>query len=92
MWHKIERFFHWLTFNNWGFPWHILLCFIAVGYGKLLWAPQYVAPAVLAIALIYEVWEYRRIKRDLPQGYNPSEDMLQDIVANLTGIILGLFI
>lgn len=91
MLYKIERFFHWLTFNNWGFPWHILLCFIAMGYGKLIWPAWYVAPGIFIIGLIYEVWQMRKVKEQI-HGYDPQADMVQDLTANMIGITLGILI
>jgi hypothetical protein len=83
------KFFFELTKNNWGFPWHILLAYMGVDiFEKLfplflkievdtLWTSILGALVINAIGYIYE----------LIQGKN--KDTKQDLIANLSGSIIG---
>lgn len=90
---KIERFFFRLTLENWGFPWHIILCWGAVNLGQLLFLTEWVAPVVFAVGVLYEIYQIIQYKRRAAyQECNYIRDMWQDLIADAIGVLLGILL
>jgi hypothetical protein len=89
----MTHFFYYLTKNNWGFPWHIILADIGVFIGLVimnLLNPNFfimnigiASGAVMVIGVIYEIMQVSKS----PDVIN---DSLQDVLADLIGVILGV--
>jgi hypothetical protein len=86
---KIEWFFYILTMDNWGLPYHLFLSYLAVNIGEKFTHLQWVVPAVFAIGLFYEIYQMRKASK---RKQEIKKDSMQDIVANLIGILLGIYI
>jgi len=87
----LNKYFYELTKNNWGFPYHILLAFIGVNlFEKLfpvfkldvpeLWITMLGFLVINGIGYVYEVIQ------------GSQKDTKQDLIANLSGSILGVFL
>jgi hypothetical protein len=85
MFSMINKFFFDLTKRNWGAPWHVILAWIGTDLlFKIPFLQDYfvVAGIVLGVGLINEIVQKQLFTRD------GAEDML----ANIAGILLGIFL
>lgn len=93
MFQPIDRFFYLLTLQNWGFPWHIILCWGAVDLGQIWFPLKWVAPVVFAVGVLYEIYQvYQYRKRAAYSDWDYKRDAVQDLVADTIGILLGVFL
>lgn len=79
----ITSFFHKLTVRNWGFPWHIILSWFGVNIFETFLHIRFAMAIVLVCAVGYELYQLRTAKRDI------RKDSMEDMLANVTGILLG---
>ena len=93
-WEKVNLFFFHLTFNNWGFPWHILICLLLLRLGVRFFPVQFVFTFVFLLGIANELVQLWRAKRTRNKDIikKQKKDSLQDLIANLIGLILGLFL
>ena len=88
----MTKFFHRLTINNWGLPWHALIAF-GVTSKAIKWGvcPQLVVPGVVILGLLYGIWQYKRAKKaTIEQKNKATKDFWQDWVAEFAGILVGV--
>ncbi len=93
-WEKFNLFFFHLTFNNWGFPWHILICLVLLKLGVKLFPVQIVFVIVFVLGIANELIQLWRAKRTRNKDIidKQKKDSFQDLIANLIGLILGLLL
>lgn len=87
----ISDFFYYLTINNWGLPYHFILCLLGT---RLLWNHTSIqlhlaALLVLAVATAYEAYQLALRRRD---HVRPERDAAQDTLANCLGCVAAMLI
>jgi len=92
MFRAIDRFFFYLTMNNWGFPWHILISWFLMSLLKQWIAPNWTAAGVLMLGLSYEIYQAQQAKNNPVERRQIGKEFLQDMFANMVGVLLGVLL
>lgn len=93
-WQQFNLFFFKLTFNNWGFPWHILICLILLKWGVKYFPAQIVFTFVFLLGIgneLVQLWKAKKThNKEIIE--KQKKDSIQDLLANFIGLILGLIL
>lgn len=86
----VNVYFHRLSLENWGFPWHIILAYWGGRLGNRIsdlngWdlSPVVIASAVMLVGFVYEWIQSRRMDAT-------AREITQDILANTIGVLAYL--
>jgi hypothetical protein len=87
----VIKFFYELTKSNWGFPWHILLAFVGMNLFEKIFPVFELNVDDLWITMLGFF-----VINGIGYGYEAiqgsQKDTKQDLIANLSGSALGVFL